>query len=197
MIHPWFVAWAWIKLFGFPWDPRFWVAFIGHDLGYLGKPNMDGPEGETHPELGATLVHWLCDWSWERHSGRWWDPKAYRRSRTWYYFSLCHSRHYSKRVGLPISRLAIADKLAFCLEPGWLYLPRVRATGELGEYMALAAKYARARSSGVGNGSREEIEGLASGDAVTWHKALCSRQMRFVNGSLQRRDTGMKVREDA
>ena len=53
LIHPWFVAWGWWTLYGFPLDPRLWVAFFVHDLGYIGKPNMDGPEGETHPLLGA------------------------------------------------------------------------------------------------------------------------------------------------
>ena len=27
-IHPFFVAWAWWKLFGFPWDLQLWVAFF-------------------------------------------------------------------------------------------------------------------------------------------------------------------------
>jgi len=52
-LHPWFVAAAWWKLYGFPFDLRLWVAFFCHDLGYLGKPNMDGPEGETHPESSS------------------------------------------------------------------------------------------------------------------------------------------------
>ena len=37
LIHPWFVAWGWWTLYGFPWDPRLWVAFVVHDLGYIGK----------------------------------------------------------------------------------------------------------------------------------------------------------------
>ena len=44
LIHPFFVAWAWWKLFGFPWDPRLWVAFFVHDLGYLAKPNVESLE---------------------------------------------------------------------------------------------------------------------------------------------------------
>ena len=55
-IHPWFVAWAWWRLYSFPWDPRLWVAFFVHDLGYWGKPNMDGLEGERHPEFGARVM---------------------------------------------------------------------------------------------------------------------------------------------
>lgn len=61
---------------------------------------------------------------------------------------LLHSRHYAKRLGMSYSRLCVADKLAFCLEPRWLYLPRVRATGELAEYL-YHARTARGRASGV------------------------------------------------
>ena len=61
LLHPVFVAVAWVKLFGWTWDPRVWVAFFVHDLGYWGKPNMDGKEGETHPELGAKIMHFLFD----------------------------------------------------------------------------------------------------------------------------------------
>lgn len=60
-LHPWFVALAWWRLYGFPWDPRLWAAFCVHDLGYIGKPNMDGPEGETHPLFGARLMTRLFD----------------------------------------------------------------------------------------------------------------------------------------
>jgi hypothetical protein len=72
LIHPLFVALAWWKLYGFPWDPRLWVAFFVHDLGYVGKPNLDGPEGERHVELGARIMHWLFDrrqvpGCWETH----------------------------------------------------------------------------------------------------------------------------------
>jgi len=48
-IHPWFVFIAWWKLYGFPWDIRLWFCFFLHDLGYWGKPNIDGIEGELHP----------------------------------------------------------------------------------------------------------------------------------------------------
>lgn len=58
-LHPWFVAWAWWKLYGFPWKPWLWVMFFVHDLGYWGKPNMDGPEGERHPWFGAHVLYTL------------------------------------------------------------------------------------------------------------------------------------------
>jgi hypothetical protein len=56
LIHPIFVFIAWCQLYGFPYDPRIWIAFFVHDLGYWGKPNMDGPEGEKHVELGAKIM---------------------------------------------------------------------------------------------------------------------------------------------
>ena len=34
-IHPFLVFIAWWRLYGFPADPRLWVAFIVHDWGYL------------------------------------------------------------------------------------------------------------------------------------------------------------------
>lgn len=120
MIHPWLVALAWWKLYGFPWDPRLWAAFFVHDLGYIGKPNMDGPEGETHPVLGASVMHWF-DWD--------------KDEVTWMHLSLLHSRYYAKSLGLPPSKLCFADKLSFCYTPRWLYLPLATATGEINEYL--------------------------------------------------------------
>lgn len=118
-IHPWFLAAAWTKLYGFPIDPRLWAAFFVHDLGYIGKPNMDGPEGELHPYLGAKIMRIF--------------------GQEWHDFSLYHSRFLAKQHGKPFSRLCVADKLAICLTPTWLYLPMVRLTGEINEYMKDAA----------------------------------------------------------
>lgn len=132
-LHPWFVAEAWRRLFGFPWDPRLWVLFFVHDLGYWGKPNMDGPEGERHPELGAKIMHALFDrdeWQGGPVSG------GVQRSRRWHDMALYHSRFLSKQHGRPVSRFCYADKLAIALTPAWLYLPLVRLSGEIDEYMA-------------------------------------------------------------
>jgi hypothetical protein len=115
-LHPWFVAAAWYQLYGFPWDPRLWFAFVLHDIGYLGKPNMDGPEGERHVEAGARIMAFLFGSCWGD-------------------FSRFHSRYYAKKAGRPYSRLAVADKLAIALTPAWLYLPMVTATGEVREYL--------------------------------------------------------------
>ena len=56
ILHPWFLALAWWKLYGFPWDVRLWAAFGLHDVGYISKRDMDGADGETHVELGARIM---------------------------------------------------------------------------------------------------------------------------------------------
>lgn len=136
-IHPFFVFLAWWKLYGFPWDPRLWVAFFVHDLGYWGKPNIDGPEGETHVEFGAKIMSIFDIGYWIRPLG------LYLPSHYWHDLSLYHSRFYAKNNGRQFSRLCVADKLAICLEPWWLYLPRVILSGEVEEFKAAAQiKYA-------------------------------------------------------
>lgn len=134
LVHPWFVALAWWRLYGFPWDPRLWVAFFVHDLGYWGKPNMDGSEGETHPELGGRIMGWLFDYN-DAHD---WcefvgipDPD-YRK---WELFTSSHSRYYAWSKFRNPSKLCAADKLSFCFEPYWLYVLRARMSGELKEYI--------------------------------------------------------------
>lgn len=112
-LHPWFVAWAWMRLYGFPWDPRLWVAFFVHDLGYWGKRNMDGDEGERHPEWGAMVMFRLFDRIEQPIPGA----------------------AFTMAPGAS----CIADKLAIALTPWWLYLPMVIATGEIREYVKLAS----------------------------------------------------------
>ncbi len=115
-LHPFFVAYSWYKLYGFPFDLRLWVAFFVHDLGYIGKPNMDGEEGELHPYFGAKIMKLLF-------------------GNDWYEFTLYHSRYLAKRNGAQYSKLCVADKLSFVYTPRWLYLPMVTATGEINEYL--------------------------------------------------------------
>src|SRR6185436_5824863 len=116
LIHPWFVAEAWRRLFGFPWDPRLWVLFFVHDWGYFGKPNMDGREGERHPELGARIMHALFDWRMvcpgEVHTVAECNSV---RSRRWHDMALYHSRFLAKQAGKPVSKFCYADKLAIAL----------------------------------------------------------------------------------
>lgn len=170
-IHPWFVALAWWKLHGFPWDPRLWAAFFLHDIGYLGKPNLDGPEGEKHVELGALIMGSLFDWEqvieedlafgssevryaeimkrlveWQK-AGKliavvmvdgWARVIRQENKHKWETFTRYHSRFYSKNDEVTPSPLCAADKLALALTPWWLYLPLVRLTGEIKEYMELS-----------------------------------------------------------
>lgn len=123
-IHPFFVAAAWTRLYGFPLDPRLWIAFFVHDLGYIGKANVDGEEGELHPHLGANIMGFLF-------------------GQKWHDFTLYHSRFLCKRYNARFSKLCVADKYSICLTPAWLYIPMATATGEIKEYMshAINGKY--------------------------------------------------------
>ncbi len=208
VIHPLFVALAWWRLYGFPFDPRLWVAFFVHDLGYLGKTDMDGEEGEEHPWLGAAIMGRLFDREnydtiasaeyllseaqclRESHTigGRWViedesDQTAYDRWKEyllcsdnlaamshWHDFALYHSRFMARRHDKPFSRLCVADKIAFTLEPWWLYLPRVIATGELREYMAQHANGVR-----YGDGSASAHCGPRQ-----WHAEVCRYLVAWV-----------------
>ncbi len=149
-LHPFFVARAWWKLFGFPWDPRLWFSFALHDTGYLGSPNMDGPEGERHPELGAKIMGYLF-------------------GKEWHDLCLYHSRYYAKAHGAKFSKLCVADKLCFALTPAWLYLPMVNVTGEIAEYL----KNATATDCHTSNFKAADYRGRQK----EWHREL-SRYMR-------------------
>jgi hypothetical protein len=180
-LHGWFVARAWWILYGFPWNPILWCAFFLHDIGYLGKPNMDGPEGETHPRLGAYLMSVLFDfgyprrrWDHDSYHGGWLAPVTeYGR---WGTFTLTHSRYYAKSLGMQPSRLCVADKLAIALVPAWLYLPMVRATGEIKEYMA----HAPHRIQGNTNVTEAEKARLTSGAEEEWYAGVQSYCRRWV-----------------
>lgn len=142
-LHPVLVFIAWWKLYGFPWDPRLWVAFLVHDLGYWGMPNMDGPEGENHVFLGAQIMGAFDDHPLHRFRlfpalcdfvlGHIMHTKV--RYISWYYLTFYHSRFMSKRYGARPSKLCAADKLAFCLHPKWLYILQTTLSGELDEFM--------------------------------------------------------------
>lgn len=190
-IHPIFVALAWWKLYrlrrvtwtwamrdeiaGRPrcastslWDPRLWIAFIVHDIGYLGKPNMDGPEGERHPFAGARIMGALFGYEW-------------------HVFVLAHSRFLAKQLGLPPSPLCFPDKLAFPMTPRWLYLLLANASGEIDEYMAKSdrnnntgSKYAHMHLSGI--------------DQRAWHADVCEYVTKWVDEHKDgRADTWTKV----
>jgi hypothetical protein len=177
LLHPLFVAAAWTKLYGFPRDPRLWVAFFVHDLGYLFCKDMDGQDGEQHPFFGARLMTHLFD------SGQ---LEPYKRGQRyiflgrWGEFSLFHSRFLAKHSGHPYSKLCVADKFATTLEPWWLYLPRVIATGEIKEYMAKAS--GRPGSKYVGEPNTETEERLVkSNNKREWFRGMTSYLRRWVD----------------
>lgn len=110
---------AWLKLYGRPSIKEI-ICIIIHDWGYWGCPNMDGVEGEKHPEFAARIA-----------------GKLFGEG----YYNLCllHSRHYARNAGLEPSQLCWADKLSMLYEPCWFYLVRARLSGELREYRKVAA----------------------------------------------------------
>jgi hypothetical protein len=157
-IHPVLLFIAWWKLFGFPFDPRLWVSFVVHDLGYIGKPNMDGPEGELHPYFGAMIMGWLF-------------------GEDWYWFTLLHSRYLAKKLGKQPSRLAVADKLVIAIEPSWLYLPRAIASGEINDYFEQAVKCEPDKGgdfqlSETRNALQQIKDGGINRDPWLWHKGV-------------------------
>ncbi len=156
-VHGFFVARGWSSLYGPPWDPRLWLAFFLHDVGYLGARDVEGPEGEEHVHLGARIMGVLC------------GPK-------WADFTLRHSRHWAKKHGVGVSRLCYADKVAFAITPAWLYLPMAAASGELREYMAKS----RDRQAGNGNFTADETRMLASSDRRVWLEGLQRYTLRWV-----------------
>ena len=79
-------------------------------------------------------------------------------------------------MGLPISRLCLADKLAFALTPAWLYLPMARWTGELQEYMVRS----RERQAGDNGFTVEEERLVLSEVPEDWLRGLQSYTLRWV-----------------
>lgn len=139
-LHPLFVALAWKDVYGrFPRDPRIWIAFIVHDWGYFGCPNMDGHKGKLHPLLGARIISFLFDPPRTRRFHLFKDKSGrqigFVRVGQWGEFCLFHSRSLAKMQSRNPSALCAPDKLAFCKYPRWLYLVLARFSGELREYM--------------------------------------------------------------
>ena len=114
-IHPIFTFLGWVRLYGFrSLTLPIIMAIIIHDWGYLGCHEMDGPEGSLHP-LGLKFLHRL--------------PAETRVSIKY------HSRHLSRRLGMPPSRLCWADKMGTGLMPSWLWAVMARMSGEGWEYV--------------------------------------------------------------
>lgn len=121
--HPVTVWIAWLRLYRrFP-SLRVTACIVFHDWGYWGVKEMDGDDGELHPQFGARLAARLFD-----HDGEY----------KWHDFCLHHSRYLSKKIGVEPSALCWADKLSMIYDPQWFYLFRARLSGELAQYRANA-----------------------------------------------------------
>lgn len=153
LLHPLFVARAWWIVYReFP-KLYEWAAIITHDVGYFGKPNMDGPEGEEHPEI---LARW-----WRRHFGAFGEKVAVE--------ILGHSRFHAKKNNLPLSKLFRPDKLSTALYPHWLYLLLGNLSGEIHEYMGHCADDGKYAGSLVGEATQSQLHWLIE---VQAHMAL-------------------------
>jgi hypothetical protein len=147
-LHPIFVWRAWWRLYGFPWDPRLYLAFLIHDIGYVGCRSMDGWEGKLHPQLGGEIMRRLF-------GGAWGDLVS------------LHSRHYAKLMGREPSRLCGPDKLASALYPMALYLLLANLSGEIHEYT-------RRENCVV----LEQKTGIQIVNQVSWFRALQSYMLQ-------------------
>lgn len=155
-IHPWFVAAAWNRLYGFPRDYRLWLAFFLHDLGYWGKQAMDSEEGERHVEWAGQIM------------GKWFGGH-------WGSFCLLHSRYYAKKYHLPISRLCVADKISVTLEPRWFYLLRVILSGEVWEYLDYASGRVESTHGDKGNSYAQQSQTMKG-----WHAAMVTYLQKWA-----------------
>lgn len=159
-IHPWFVALGWWRLYGFPFDPRLWLAFFVHDLGYWGCEKMDDTKGEQHPHFGALIMLRLF------------GPE-------WHNLCLYHSRFLAKKYGHAPSRLCYADKLVPSLEPWWFYLPRAWASGELWEYLSMAGGKDGGKYAGQPNS--DEVRRLLAGTRWRdWYNGMALFCVEYV-----------------
>lgn len=125
--HPITVWLAWRNLYGRPtWKEC--ICIIIHDWGYWFTPNMDGPEGERHPEYGASIA------------GRMFGQEYHD-------LVLLHSRHYARLVDKEPSKLCWADKLSVLYDPKPFYLLRAILSGEIKEYRLNAVQWVPLTSS--------------------------------------------------
>ena len=147
--HPLTVALAWRSLYKRWPQWHEWVAIVLHDIGYLGKPDMDGEEGQTHPVTGAHLAGEVCRFIEDtglafRHPWRSLTDSAFgferylrgmKRRAEVYRLCIGHSRYYAAKFNVPLSQLFKADKASIFFDPERFYLLRASASGELKEYL--------------------------------------------------------------
>lgn len=69
------------------------------------------------------------------------------------------------------SKLCIADKLAICLVPAWLYLPMANLTGEIHEYMKLSEQK---------EGKKYHTMRLATSNQRSWYLSMQAYVRKWV-----------------
>lgn len=130
VLHPVYTYVAWKKLYGkFPSIGET-IAIIIHDWGYWGKSNLDGEEGEKHPEWARNVFDKVgCFMRNNIH----FDFGVY----LYELGDLClyHSRFYAKRFEQEPSKLCWADKYGTTLCGKYLWSFLATLGGELKEYM--------------------------------------------------------------
>lgn len=131
--HPFTVWRAWKYLY--KRNPT-WIELVAifcHDLGYWGKPDMDGVEGRTHPEGGANLacniVYYVGRLVYKKQSDAVLMSESVRELCLW------HSTHYAQLAGGQVSALYLPDKVCVLFDPPWFYKLRAWLSGELAEYV--------------------------------------------------------------
>jgi hypothetical protein len=131
--HPFTIWRAWRHVYK---ENPSWVHLLCvfcHDLGYWGKPDMDGPEGQTHPEGGARIARRIAYWAFRLRGFP--AHSAWNNAQVVHDICLCHSTHYAQAKGLSVSSLYLPDKACVLFDPPWFYLLRARLSGELTEYV--------------------------------------------------------------
>ena len=130
VLHPIYTYTAWARLYDKLPNFGETLAIIIHDWGYFGKSNLDGEEGEKHPEWASNIFEKI--------------GKCVRNNIHFdlgvYLFELgdlClyHSRFYAKRYEREPSKLCWADKYGTTLYGKYLWLFLATLSGELKEYM--------------------------------------------------------------
>lgn len=172
--HPITVGLAWHKCYKrWPlwWE---WIAIFCHDLGYWGKPNMDGEEGQSHPEFGADIAARIVF-----RVARLWMGFEYAAdlSNTTHSLSLYHSTHYVQKFGVKVSALYLPDKMSVLFEPKWFYLLRGRLSGEIAEYVTNAPPIAS-------NG--EQTIWRRAGQWFDWYRDKIAEKWRVFSQSPER-----------
>ena len=120
VLHPLVVLLAWLVYYKSV--PKFYqlCAIVTHDWGYWKQHNMDGEEGNNHPERAAKM--------W-RHFGKFGENVAGEIRG--------HSGSFASEYGFPQSKLFKADKLCVVFIPCYLYVVLGSLSGEIYEYMGI------------------------------------------------------------